>query len=275
MNKRSLLAASAASLALTATTTRAQTPFPVGGFVALRGTPHLWFAGADGKIHWGGDTRALSDRHILWSHRREVDYYELLSLPIGDPWLSAGLLKDGDPIYLVKWETDWELPKLLHIQSIKDVEAFGINGSNYGHFVLDKEQWQNKYQLSADALERDILPRVKPTWEQIKAESRTVDWRHLFRNHNLYHGQRLYYRGEIEQVIERDNGFDFRIDVEHDNYSSEIVYLIGYSGRRFIDGDIVEFVGIATGLHTYNSIWNQRITIPEIKVLEMRLIDGG
>ena len=56
----------------------------------------------------------------------------LHTLPVGDPWLTAGLLKDGDPIYLVKWETDWEQPQLLHIQSIKDVELFGINGSNYG-----------------------------------------------------------------------------------------------------------------------------------------------
>ena len=63
---------------------------------------------------------------------------ELQTYPIGDPWLSAGLLKDGDPIYQVKWESEWPLPKLLHIQSIKDVELFGIDGSNYGNYVIDR-----------------------------------------------------------------------------------------------------------------------------------------
>ena len=32
-------------------------------------------------------------------------------LTAANPWLSAGLLKDGDPIYLVKWETEWPQPR--------------------------------------------------------------------------------------------------------------------------------------------------------------------
>ena len=47
----------------------------------------------------------LAGKHILWSNRVEVSLDRLRTLPVGDPWLTAGLLKDGDPIYLVKWET--------------------------------------------------------------------------------------------------------------------------------------------------------------------------
>ena len=72
--------------------------------------------------------------------------------------MSAGLLKDGDPIYLVKWETDWPLPRLLHIQSIADVELFGINSSNYGEFVIEKDEWERRFGISAAGLQRGTLP---------------------------------------------------------------------------------------------------------------------
>ena len=129
-----------------------------GAVVGLRGTPHLWIADERGVLHWGGDTRALSGKHVNWNNRTEVSLAQLRTFPIGDPWLSAGLLKDGDPIYLVKWESDWERPRLLHIQSIADVELFGIDGSNYGRFVLDKATWEARYGITAASLQRSRLP---------------------------------------------------------------------------------------------------------------------
>ena len=136
---------------------QAQGAFAHGAVVALQGTPHLWFADEHGVLHWGGDTRALAGKHIAWSNRVEVSLDQLRTLPVGDPWLSAGLLKDGDPIYLVKWETDWPQPQLLHIQSIKDVELFGINGSNYGKFVIEKNEWERRFGISAAGLQRGVL----------------------------------------------------------------------------------------------------------------------
>lgn len=133
---------------------------PHGMVVSLQGTPHLWIADEHGVLHWGGDTRALAGKHIAWSNRVKVNLVGLLTLPIGDPWLSAGLLKSGDPIYLVKWESEWAVPKLLHIQSIADVELFGINGSNYGNFVLDQGTWEARYGIPADGLERGTLDRA-------------------------------------------------------------------------------------------------------------------
>src|SRR5687768_10410109 len=77
----------------------AQDAVTPGSVVALRGTSHLWFGDAQGTLHWGGDTRALAGREINWNGRVEVGLDQLRTLPIGDPWLSTGLLKDGDPIY--------------------------------------------------------------------------------------------------------------------------------------------------------------------------------
>ena len=131
--------------------------------VGLAGSPHLWFADSTGMLHWGGDTRALAGRRISWSNRTEVSVDQRCSLPasdLGDPWLSAGLLKQGDPIYLVKWETGWAQPRLLHILSIRDVEVFGINERNYGNFVLDVATWESRYGMSVAGLQRGVLEPV-------------------------------------------------------------------------------------------------------------------
>lgn len=141
----------------------AQQVFVPGAVVALEGTPHLWIADDQGVLHWGGDTRALSRRHINWNARTEVSLAGLRALPKGDPWLSAGLLKQGDPIYLVKWETEWPQPRLFHIQSIADVEIFGINETNYGRFVLDVATWEARYGISVASLQRAVLPAAVPS----------------------------------------------------------------------------------------------------------------
>jgi hypothetical protein len=129
-----------------------------GTVVSLAGTSHLWIVDQDTALHWAGDTRALNGRTINWAQQCTVDEAGLRRLPIGDPWLSAGLLKQGDDIYLVKWEQSEASPSLLHIQSITDVELFGINGNNYGRMVFDTPAWQTRYSMRADILSRGELP---------------------------------------------------------------------------------------------------------------------
>ena len=128
-----------------------------GAVYALAGTVHLWIADENGELHWGGDTRALAGRNINWSDRREVTVAQLMAFRRGDPWLSAGLLKIGDPIYQVKWETNQERPTLLHIQSIADVELFGINATNYGRFVMDQTTWEARFGIPVAGLPRGVL----------------------------------------------------------------------------------------------------------------------
>lgn len=137
--------------------------FARGAVAALAGTPHIWIADDRGALHWAGDTRALAGHYVNWSDRTEVTYSDLRSnAAVGDPWLSAGLLKDGDAIYLVKWESSANQPTLLHIQSIADVEVFGINGGNYGALVRDRGAWERQYGISAGGLQRGELPSAIP-----------------------------------------------------------------------------------------------------------------
>ncbi|MGH2351640.1 MAG: excalibur calcium-binding domain-containing protein [Chloroflexota bacterium] len=134
-----------------------QTSPAPGAVVALSGTPHLWIADEQGVLHWAGDTRALAGKFVDWGNRREVTLDELQAMKRGDPWLSAGLLKIGDPIYFVKWETREPAPTLLHIRLIGDVELFGINVNNYGTLVFEKAPWEQRFQVRADSLPRGTL----------------------------------------------------------------------------------------------------------------------
>jgi len=126
--------------------------------VGLRGTAHLWFADEDGVLHWGGDTNGILGREVDWAKRMDVDMDTLWELSRSDPWLSAGLVKIGDPIYLAKWEVTWEQPRLLQIRTIADVELFGIDGNNYGDLVFDKARWEELYGFSTDRLTKGTLP---------------------------------------------------------------------------------------------------------------------
>jgi hypothetical protein len=135
-----------------------QQSFPTGTVVGLQGTPHLWIAGDDGTLHWAGDTRALAARTVFWNTRVDLPIDRLRTYRTGDPYLSTGLLKIGEPIYLPKWEVGQATPTLFHIQSIPDVEIFGINADNYGRFVLDRDAWQARYGFNPDTLPRGELP---------------------------------------------------------------------------------------------------------------------
>lgn len=130
--------------------------YPRGTVVELDGTPHLWILdGSD--LHWAGDTRALAGRTVEWGNRCAMDIDFARRAQKGDPWLSAGLVKIGDPIYIAKWESEEPAPTLLRIQSISDVELFGISGTNYGRFVMGREEWEARYGFNADTLRRGEL----------------------------------------------------------------------------------------------------------------------
>ena len=120
MLRRTVLSSGVALAAATAAGSVGATPNvekSAGTPIRLEGTDHIFLVGDElpRKLHWVGDTRALTGKSVLWNKEETWRYSTLWRwgfLWLGDPWLSAGLLKDGDPIYLVKWENHWERPKL-------------------------------------------------------------------------------------------------------------------------------------------------------------------
>ena len=130
----------------------AQCTFSPGSVVKLTGTPHLYIVDTQGVLHWGGDTRALAGRTIQWGDQCELGLTALQQTRIGDPYLSSGLPAVGEPIYLSKWEDSEISPTLLHIQSIADLELFGIGTANYGSFVLERATYEQRYGFQIGTL---------------------------------------------------------------------------------------------------------------------------
>ena len=221
---------------------QAQGVFAHGAVIALQGTPHLWIADEQGVLHWAGDTRALAGRHVRWDNRIEVTLAQLQGLHRGDPWLSAGLLKDGDPIYLVKWETEWPQPRLFHIQSIADVELFGINGSNYGNFVLDLATWEQRFGLSAAGLQRATLPAATapppPTATPVPTATSDPGSPQVERYSGLNWGRASSGRSEASETTITENGLRHR------------VFRLGWQSWKYLSRTDSHFVFRATGVQT-------------------------
>ena len=221
---------------------QAQGVFAHGAVVALQGTPHLWIADEQGGLHWAGDTRALAGRHVRWDNRIEVTLAQLQGLHRGDPWLSAGLLKDGDPIYLVKWETEWPQPRLLHIQSIADVELFGINGSNYGNFVLDLATWEQRFGLSAAGLPRATLPAATapptPTATPVPTATSEPGTSLVIRYSGLDWGRASSGRSDAAETTITERGLRLR------------VFKLNWQSWKYLNRTIGDLVFRATGVQT-------------------------
>jgi hypothetical protein len=145
-----------------------------GMVVGLQNTPHLFIGDAQGVLHWAGDTRALANVNVVWSNRRDVSLDTLRGMNRGDPFLSSGLVKSGDPIYLSKWETNASAPTLLHIQSIQDVEIFGINTNNYGKFVMSQADWEAKYGFRFANVQKGELAGAVATPTPVATATPTV-----------------------------------------------------------------------------------------------------
>ena len=139
----------AAQPALAAPAAAATSP---GQVLALANTSQLFVTDDQGAAHFAGDTRALAGRPIDWGARSEVSLAELRVMPRSDPWLTAGLVRVGDAIYLPEWDGAAAVPTLRHVQSPDDLALLGINGANYYRLVLDQAAWERQYGLQVSRL---------------------------------------------------------------------------------------------------------------------------
>ena len=139
---------------------------PRGAVVGVSGAPFLWVADEQGVLHLVGDTEALTGHAVDWSNAAQLSLDQLRSAPIGDPWLSAGLVKVGDAIYLPRKSSNASAPTLYHVQSAADLTLIGVNGQNYGQLVRDAATWEQQYGFSTSSLLRAELPAFVPTSAQ-------------------------------------------------------------------------------------------------------------
>ncbi len=106
------------------------------------------------------------------------------------------------------------------------------------------------------------------------SKSESVAYEELFRNIDLYEGKSFRFTGKVIQVLDADNDeYQMRISITRDRFSwSDPVYVY-YVGVRILEDDFVQFVGTVNGTITYKSVFGGEITIPELRVGQLKIVD--
>lgn len=122
------------------------------------------------------------------------------------------------------------------------------------------------------------------TWTKAKAGAKHVAYKTFFRNNEAYFNKPVYFKGEVIQALydEPFGGSDctgmyayldgtatvLRVNVTRDSYGyySDTVYVVYLGPKRILENDIIDFVGMANDLMTYESTTGASITIPEVVV---------
>ena len=131
-----------------------------GAVVSVAGAPFLWVADDAGVLHLVGDSQALAGRTVDWSSTTQLSLDQLRGAQVGNPWLSARLVKIGDAIFLPRMGVTSGPPVLFHVQSPTDLALIGVTGQNYGQLVSDRFAWEQQYGFDTDNLARVDLPAV-------------------------------------------------------------------------------------------------------------------
>jgi hypothetical protein len=95
---------------------------------------------------------------VEWGSRVEVVPEQLAGLPLGEPWLSAGMVELERAIYVPTAVGSAPEPVLLRVQSVADLQLFGVSDQNYGSVVLTPLQWEQRQPFRLDRLTRGNLP---------------------------------------------------------------------------------------------------------------------
>jgi len=123
------------------------------------------------------------------------------------------------------------------------------------------------------------VPTVAPTpvpeltWNEMMVAAENVSYDELFRHSADHIGDLVYFKGQVIQVLGETGNFEMRISVTPGSYGfwDDPVYVLYVGDERFLDDDVVEFIGISTDLLTYESVLGGDITIPSVMSSYMRL----
>ena len=130
------------------------------------------------------------------------------------------------------------------------------------------------------AVARGPSPTPVPPFAELVDSALRVTYDDLFRYNERYVGESVYYRGQVNQVVEQ--GFEiYLIQV----YLTEGVYggltddiFVVYKrgdGVRVLEDDIIEFVGRVTGLFQYKTVMGAQRTVPELQAIRLRVQNAG
>lgn len=127
-----------------------------------------------------------------------------------------------------------------------------------------KEEAEQQKLEEADLLE-------EKSRQIIKEQARGVEYESLARNPDTHVGKIVVFQGQVVQVVEDGNDVLFLVDTYFDQnfgYDGDTVYLT-YEREdgemRILEGDLINLYGEYQGLVSYETIWGQQVTIPQIQ----------
>lgn len=115
------------------------------------------------------------------------------------------------------------------------------------------------------------------TPDAYKAQCQDIPYSELARTPDAYIGQYVRFTGEIIQVLENGNTATYRINVTQGEYGiwdDTVIasFDLSNSQSRYLEDDIVAFYGQYEGLYTYTSVLGSSVTIPNISIKYMDLV---
>ncbi|MGK9251817.1 hypothetical protein [Paenibacillus humicus] len=113
--------------------------------------------------------------------------------------------------------------------------------------------------------------------EQLKKEAIGFDYLALARNPEKLKGTKVYLKGKIVQALESRNQVELRVDITKGEYGiwTDTVYVdyeLPKGGDRLLEGDIINFWGTVEGLKSYQAIFGQKVSLPEIHAFAIEFV---
>lgn len=122
-------------------------------------------------------------------------------------------------------------------------------------------------------------PPQPASFEEQLAAAENIGYEELFRNSADHFAKDIAFRGQVLQVIGEPGGFEMRIAVTPGDYGfwDDPVYVFYEGSERFLEDDIVDFVGLYADVVTYESTSSGPVTIPSMLVNAngIKLIESG
>lgn len=155
----------------------------------------------------------------------------------------------------------------------KHLVLIGIFGFFVLFLVIGIFQGVNK-GITGDVINDGILKENLPaSYNEAKQKSTDVSYENLMRHSENYQDQWICFKGEVVQVVSDIPELELRISTKKDEwigYIEDIVYFYStdYSGERLLEGDLIQFCGKSKGIVSYEAIFGNKISIPEIETDE-------
>ncbi|MCY3709175.1 MAG: hypothetical protein OXG26_09780 [Caldilineaceae bacterium] len=117
-----------------------------------------------------------------------------------------------------------------------------------------------------------LIPTSTPQWNNWPETAKQIPYKELFRYAESHVGEKIYFRAKIIQATEKDGDFTLRAHVTPINdiiWEDAVILIYNNAPIRVLKDDIVHFVGIMEGIHTYGGSLGYGNTVPSITVLKL------